>query len=127
MCIVTFEVDGKIFKSSPRVVLQHTFFPPMYLDSQPTTRLRPGDMRMWTGMKVFIELRDGVTLQVPFREASKVGAILTGRSGMPAHISCLRTGNGMAGPTSVIDQENVKPRRSIYAQAIAPQSATLFL
>ena len=27
---------------------------------------------MWTGMKIFIELRDGVTLQLPFREASKV-------------------------------------------------------
>ncbi len=26
---------------------------------------------MWTGLKVFIELRDGVTLQLPFREASK--------------------------------------------------------
>ena len=27
---------------------------------------------MWTGMKVFIELRDGVSLLIPFREASKV-------------------------------------------------------
>ena len=55
-----------------RVVLQHAFFPPTYLDAQPTPRLKPGDMRMWTGMKVFIELRDGVTLQLPFREPSKV-------------------------------------------------------
>ncbi|KAI0663325.1 hypothetical protein C8Q70DRAFT_1102776 [Cubamyces menziesii] len=54
-----------------RVVLQHAFFPPTYLDAQPTPRLKPGDMRMWTGMKVFIELRDGVTLQLPFREPSK--------------------------------------------------------
>ncbi|KAI8993910.1 hypothetical protein BD414DRAFT_436222, partial [Trametes punicea] len=54
-----------------RAVLQHTFFPPTYVNAQPTPRLKPGDMRMWTGMKVFIELRDGVTLQVPFREPSK--------------------------------------------------------
>lgn len=27
---------------------------------------------MWTGMKIFIELRDGVSLLIPFREASKV-------------------------------------------------------
>lgn len=31
-------------------------------------------MRIWTGLKIFIELRDGVTLQLPFREASKVCA-----------------------------------------------------
>ncbi|KAI0368271.1 hypothetical protein BV20DRAFT_969313 [Pilatotrama ljubarskyi] len=54
-----------------RVVLQQAFFPPTYIDSQPTPRLKPGDMRMWTGLKIFIELRDGVTLQLPFREPSK--------------------------------------------------------
>ncbi|KAI0705009.1 hypothetical protein C8T65DRAFT_728083 [Cerioporus squamosus] len=54
-----------------RVVLQQTFFPPTFANSQPTPRLKPGDMRMWTGLKVFLELRDGVTLQLPFREASK--------------------------------------------------------
>ena len=30
---------------------------------------------MWTGLKVFVELRDGVTLQLPFREASKVRSL----------------------------------------------------
>ncbi|KAI0829807.1 hypothetical protein BC628DRAFT_1477689 [Trametes gibbosa] len=54
-----------------RATLQYAFFPPTFADSLPTPRLKPGDMRMWTGMKVFIELRDGVTLQLPFREASK--------------------------------------------------------
>ncbi|RDX54978.1 hypothetical protein OH76DRAFT_1397305 [Lentinus brumalis] len=54
-----------------RVVMQQAFFPPAFTNSQPTPRLKPGDMRMWTGLKVFIELRDGVTLQLPFREASK--------------------------------------------------------
>ncbi|KAI0645908.1 hypothetical protein C8Q79DRAFT_910949 [Trametes meyenii] len=54
-----------------RVVLQHAFFPPTFNNAQPTPRLKPGDMRMWTGMKIFVELRDGVTLQLPFREPSK--------------------------------------------------------
>ncbi|KAI0665956.1 hypothetical protein C8Q78DRAFT_985325 [Trametes maxima] len=54
-----------------RVVLQHAFFPPTFCNAQPTPRLKPGDMRMWTGMKIFVELRDGVTLQLPFREPSK--------------------------------------------------------
>ncbi|TBU47302.1 hypothetical protein BD309DRAFT_511415 [Dichomitus squalens] len=54
-----------------RIQLQHAFFPPTYANATPTPRLKPGDMRMWTGMKVFIELRDGVSLLIPFREASK--------------------------------------------------------
>ncbi|KAL1942384.1 hypothetical protein VTO73DRAFT_5986 [Trametes versicolor] len=54
-----------------RVLLQHAFFPPTFTDAPLTPRLKPGDMRMWTGMKLFIELRDGVTLQLPFREPSK--------------------------------------------------------
>ncbi|OCH88869.1 hypothetical protein OBBRIDRAFT_779350 [Obba rivulosa] len=54
-----------------RVNLQRVFFPLTYHDIQTTPRLKPGDMRMWTGLKVFIELRDGVTLQMPFREPSK--------------------------------------------------------
>ncbi|KAH9929533.1 uncharacterized protein BXZ73DRAFT_47994 [Epithele typhae] len=54
-----------------RALLQQAFFPPAFATASLTERLKPGDMRMWTGMKVFIELRDGVTLQLPFREASK--------------------------------------------------------
>ena len=52
--------------------LQRTFFPPVYQDSSPTTRLKPGDTRVWPSLKVFVELRDTTTLQIPFREASKV-------------------------------------------------------
>ena len=55
-----------------RVILQHAFFPPTFANASPTPRLKPGDTRVWTGMKVFIELRDGVSLFIPFREASKV-------------------------------------------------------
>lgn len=53
-------------------ILQQTFFPPHFADATSSHRLKPGDTRMWTCMKVLIELRDGVTLQLPFREASKV-------------------------------------------------------
>lgn len=34
-------------------------------------RLRPGDKRIWTAMKIFVELREETTLNVPFREPSK--------------------------------------------------------
>lgn len=55
-----------------RAELQKAFFPPTYQDTQETDRLRPGDTRVWTAMKVFVELRDDTTLHLPFREASKV-------------------------------------------------------
>ncbi|TFK54421.1 hypothetical protein OE88DRAFT_1676060 [Heliocybe sulcata] len=54
-----------------RAELQRLFFPPSYQDSQPTAFLRPGDKRIWTALKVFIELRGGTTLHIPFRESSK--------------------------------------------------------
>jgi hypothetical protein len=37
-------------------------------------RLRPGDKRTWTAMKVFVELRDETVLYIPFREPSKVNS-----------------------------------------------------
>ncbi|PCH43678.1 hypothetical protein WOLCODRAFT_122406 [Wolfiporia cocos MD-104 SS10] len=54
-----------------RAILQQCFFPPTFHDVEPAARLKPGDSRMWTGFRVFTELRDGVTLHIPFREASK--------------------------------------------------------
>ncbi|KZT11041.1 uncharacterized protein LAESUDRAFT_741340 [Laetiporus sulphureus 93-53] len=54
-----------------RVILQHCFFPPPFHDVEPTAHLKPGDARMWTGLKIFVELQDGTTLHIPFREASK--------------------------------------------------------
>jgi hypothetical protein len=44
----------------------------MYLDVLPTPHLAPGDKRLWTYFKIFVELRDDTTLRIPFREASKV-------------------------------------------------------
>ncbi|KAH7874742.1 uncharacterized protein C8R40DRAFT_1171340 [Lentinula edodes] len=51
--------------------LQRTFFPPVYSDSQESQRLQPGDSRVWTAMRVFLELRGETTLHVPLRESSK--------------------------------------------------------
>lgn len=34
-------------------------------------RLKPGDQRVWTALKVFVEFADGATLILPFREPSK--------------------------------------------------------
>ncbi|KAL6305048.1 hypothetical protein BKA93DRAFT_731948 [Sparassis latifolia] len=71
-----FVVRGGYLRYGPwadrqRLFLHHTFFPQTFHDVEPTQRLTSGDKRMWTGLKIFIELRDGVTLQIPFREASK--------------------------------------------------------
>ncbi|CCM03589.1 uncharacterized protein FIBRA_05726 [Fibroporia radiculosa] len=73
---VDFVVRGGFLRYGPwadrqRVILQHCFFPPTFHDLEPAARLKPGDTRMWTGLKVFVELREGVTLHIPFREASK--------------------------------------------------------
>ncbi|KAH9839543.1 uncharacterized protein C8Q71DRAFT_517238 [Rhodofomes roseus] len=73
---IDFVVKGGFLRYGPwadrqRAILQSCFFPPSYHDAEAGIRLKPGDTRTWTGLKVFIELRDGVTLHVPFREASK--------------------------------------------------------
>ncbi|KAH9985984.1 hypothetical protein BJV74DRAFT_946145 [Russula compacta] len=54
-----------------RAELQRVFFPPTYQEADQTHRLRPGDNRIWTTMRIFVELRRGSTLHIPFREASK--------------------------------------------------------
>ncbi|KAI0058067.1 hypothetical protein BV25DRAFT_1994498 [Artomyces pyxidatus] len=69
-------VHGGFFRYGPwadrqRAELQRAFFPPAYQDLKPSPRVSPGDNRIWTAMRVFVELRGGTTLQIPFREASK--------------------------------------------------------
>ncbi|KZV70698.1 hypothetical protein PENSPDRAFT_752360 [Peniophora sp. CONT] len=54
-----------------RADLQRAFFPPTYQDAEPTPRLSPGDNRTWTAMRIFMELRQGTTVYIPFREPSK--------------------------------------------------------
>lgn len=56
---------------SRRAHLQRAFFPPTFYDLEVSHRLKPGDKRIWTAMKIFVELRDETTLDLPFREASK--------------------------------------------------------
>jgi hypothetical protein len=55
-----------------RAELQHTFFPPTFHDHEVTHHLKPGDKRVWTALKIFVELRDETSLHIPFREPSKV-------------------------------------------------------
>ncbi|TFY67887.1 hypothetical protein EVG20_g3774 [Dentipellis fragilis] len=69
-------IHGGFVKYGPwadrqRVELQHAFFPPSYRDSKPTAPLKPGEKRVWTTMRIFVELRGGTTVYMPFREASK--------------------------------------------------------
>lgn len=53
------------------VYLQRTFFPPTYHDLKTTERRKVGDKRLWTALKVFIELRGKTSISLPFRESSK--------------------------------------------------------
>ncbi|KAF4598557.1 hypothetical protein EYR38_006961 [Pleurotus pulmonarius] len=54
-----------------RAELQRAFFPSPYHDVLPSRPLHPGDRRVWTNMRIFIELVDETTLHIPFREPSK--------------------------------------------------------
>ncbi|KAF8577934.1 hypothetical protein K439DRAFT_1363574, partial [Ramaria rubella] len=54
-----------------RVELQRLLFPSTYRSLEPTAILKPGDTRMYTALKIFVELRDTITLHVPFKEPSK--------------------------------------------------------
>ncbi|KAI9507443.1 hypothetical protein F5148DRAFT_1205043 [Russula earlei] len=54
-----------------RAELQRVFFPPTYHEAEQTQRLRPNENRVWTAMRILLELRGGATLHIPFREASK--------------------------------------------------------
>lgn len=103
-----------------RAILQHTFFPPSFTDASPTPPLRPGDARLWTHMKILVELRDGVTLQIPFREPSKVNALCLISI---RHLNHNRTGNGMEKSMSQIDHESENLLLSTSEQATVRPSA----
>ncbi|KAI0699566.1 hypothetical protein BC835DRAFT_1412549 [Cytidiella melzeri] len=73
---VDLAICGGVIRYGPwadrqRAQLVQTFFPSTFIDATPFVRLKPGDARVWPSMNVLIELKDGVTLQIPFREASK--------------------------------------------------------
>lgn len=55
-----------------RAKLQQAFIPATFLNGLETPRLRPGDQRLHTALKVFVEFSEGATIRVPTREPSKV-------------------------------------------------------
>ncbi|KAL4073990.1 hypothetical protein J3A83DRAFT_4507268, partial [Scleroderma citrinum] len=73
---IDFVIHNGVIRYGPwadrqRVHLQRTFFPAIYHDLVVSEHLKPGDKRIWTSMKVFIELRGETSLILPFREGSK--------------------------------------------------------
>ncbi|CAG8607429.1 15845_t:CDS:10, partial [Acaulospora colombiana] len=54
-----------------RAHLQKALFPPTYADSSPIELLKPGDTRVCTEFRLFLELDSEVKLRVPTREKSK--------------------------------------------------------
>ncbi|KZS98640.1 hypothetical protein SISNIDRAFT_422603, partial [Sistotremastrum niveocremeum HHB9708] len=54
-----------------RVHLQRAFFPPVYRDMHETSRALPGSRRIFTSLRVYIEVRNNLGFHIPFREPSK--------------------------------------------------------
>jgi hypothetical protein len=54
-----------------RADLQRTFFPTLCKDAVPAKRLSPGEDRIPTKFRLYVELEDEATLRVPTRESSK--------------------------------------------------------
>ncbi|GAA5841695.1 hypothetical protein JCM9279_000733 [Rhodotorula babjevae] len=54
-----------------RAKIQSAFLPATYFNGLETPKLKPGDKRMHTALKVYVEFSDGATLRVPTRESSK--------------------------------------------------------
>jgi hypothetical protein len=54
-----------------RAHLQKALFPPTYANISPTVRLKPGDTRVCTEFRLFLELNEEAKLRVPTREKSK--------------------------------------------------------
>jgi hypothetical protein len=107
----------------PRAELQRAFFPPAYHDGEVTPLLRPGDKRMWTALRVFVELRGGTTLQLPFREASKVYNSLLLLAQFTLY--WCRIGNGMGKLKFRRDNGYGSLLQSIYLWGIALRLAIL--
>jgi hypothetical protein len=54
-----------------RLDIQNMFFPAVYKDAVPAKKLNPGESRISTAFKIYIEVRGQTTLRVPIREESK--------------------------------------------------------
>ena len=55
-----------------RTDLMKVFSPSIFHDAVPAKRLLPGDQRLHSALKIFVEFANTTTLRVPTREASKV-------------------------------------------------------
>ncbi|KFY37478.1 hypothetical protein V494_04731 [Pseudogymnoascus sp. VKM F-4513 (FW-928)] len=69
-------VKGALINYGPwadrqRADLQRAFFPSLCKDAAPADNLKPGDTRVATNLKIYIQLDDDTTLRVPIREESK--------------------------------------------------------
>jgi hypothetical protein len=54
-----------------RADLQKVFFPSLCKDATPADNLKPGETRVASNLKIYIQLDDDTTLRVPIREESK--------------------------------------------------------
>ena len=54
-----------------RADLQAVFFPTLFKDAVPAARLRPGQLRISTVLKIVLDIEEQTTLRVPTREDSK--------------------------------------------------------
>ncbi|GAB7358947.1 hypothetical protein MBLNU230_g5023t1 [Neophaeotheca triangularis] len=54
-----------------RLVLQSVFFPQTFVDAKRPERLKVGDTRVATVMKIFVSVEEDVVLRIPTREPSK--------------------------------------------------------
>ncbi|KAH0539127.1 hypothetical protein FGG08_004298 [Glutinoglossum americanum] len=54
-----------------RAHLQSIFFPRLYKDSRPARKLEPGETRVSTVFKLFVELEGQIILRIPTKEESK--------------------------------------------------------
>ncbi|KFY59598.1 hypothetical protein V496_05633 [Pseudogymnoascus sp. VKM F-4515 (FW-2607)] len=54
-----------------RADLQRVFFPSLCKDATPADNLKPGETRVASNLKIYIQLDDDTTLRVPIREESK--------------------------------------------------------
>ncbi|KAK9255383.1 hypothetical protein V1507DRAFT_452406 [Lipomyces tetrasporus] len=54
-----------------RVVLQSMFFPAAKVNSKPREKLQPGEDRIATEFKIYVEMDDSTILRIPIREPSR--------------------------------------------------------
>ena len=73
---VTLRINGGVISYGPwadrmRTDLQTVFFPSAYRDASPAAILQPGQPRLSTVFKLFVEFEQETTIMVPCRESSK--------------------------------------------------------